>query len=300
LKNDFQATVKTISIKSLDITNREQLYRALADFMADLARCLRQGEPNTTCFAPIGGYKVLTSYGYIVGSFLGYPTAYLHEETQILQIIPPVPIDINLNFVEKNSLLIRKCMNEGVLQGSQLTRQEREIVMMYPSIFESETRDDEDYITLTPFGLFLFERAEFAAKFQTRFWMSETVKNLLDRDPSKKAFAFQQIYELVQKIKGDFFRNRGVLFHESTFESLKGKTLSYHLYKGASNERVFRAAWRYLESEDCLYINYLWLDSHNDYEREAEKGIGLLKDEGQFFEVTNEVFRVVTEQAVNR
>jgi len=89
----FSASVGS-SYVDIDVTETKQTNRTLGEYMQKVSEKLSQGEPSSTCFAPIGGYKVMTSLGYIVGSFLGYPTAYLHENSQIIHEIPPIPIHL--------------------------------------------------------------------------------------------------------------------------------------------------------------------------------------------------------------
>ena len=86
----------------MSVSNREEFHQQSADFMGNLGLALAEGDPTSTCFASIGGYKVMTSLGYLVGSFLHYPTAYLHEEHQVLIEIPPMPLDINEEFIDNN------------------------------------------------------------------------------------------------------------------------------------------------------------------------------------------------------
>ena len=74
------------------MTNRVKLNRSLGDFMSLVNKHLHGEHKSYVCFAPIGGYKIFSSLGYIVASFNDLPTAYLHEDKQILHEIPPIPV----------------------------------------------------------------------------------------------------------------------------------------------------------------------------------------------------------------
>src|SRR5690606_957211 len=98
ISQDFSAEVELVSVQ-MDVSDKVKMNRSLGDYMFQLSRALQAGDPTYTCFAPIGGYKVMSWFGYLVGSFYGYPTAYLHEFSQhMLHIVPPVPIAIDPDF----------------------------------------------------------------------------------------------------------------------------------------------------------------------------------------------------------
>ena len=112
IQNNFQAEVQLVGIEELNVNNRKQLNRALAVFIRCLSEQLDDDYmKESTCFAPIGGFKVMTSYGYIVGSFYGYPTAYMHENQQVLLEIPPVPIQIDDEFCPAECRLAKKALS---------------------------------------------------------------------------------------------------------------------------------------------------------------------------------------------
>ncbi|OUM86144.1 MAG: hypothetical protein BAA01_01180 [Bacillus thermozeamaize] len=284
IEQDFSADVDLRPVQ-MDITDRAKLNRLLGDYMFDLSRVLRAGDPSFTCFAPIGGYKVMSWFGYLVGSFYGYPTAYLHEGSQqMLHIIPPVPIDIDPEFFRKHSSFIRRLMNEGFLDMEMLTWEERLLVESHASLFTTE----DGVVYLNPFGTFLFSRDQYVSELRTKVFVSEAVQRIMEAYPSQQRFIFQQIRVLLEYVKGSQVQKRGELFHERDFEAFKGKTFPYHLYKGASNGGLFRATWRYDDKEDRLYINYLWLAK--PYEQEVLRGKGLIQDEGAFADVTKQFY----------
>lgn len=287
IEHDFGATVRLHGV-AIDVKNeRVQLNSQIGDYMKKLSDALIWGDPTSTCFAPIGGYKVMTSFGYIVGAFHGYPTAYVQEEAQHrLHIIPPVPLDIPEVFFEAHVDFIRRLRKKDLIPYDDLNYHEQTVVDSYPALFDI----DEGLVCFNPFGEFLFKREQYRTSLETKVYVSEAVLRLIDKHPSQKAYIYQQIRVLMEKARQDDISDRGILHHERDFADLKGRKLKYKLYKGASNGRsgVFRATWNYEEDDDILFINYLWLKK--PYEEEVKQGRGLIKDEGSFTEITDVVY----------
>jgi putative CRISPR-associated protein (TIGR02619 family) len=281
LERHFEATVRVMYV-DIDVRDPKVMSATLGEYMSKVSYALSQGEPSSTCFAPIGGYKVMTSLGYIVGSFLNYPTAYLHEDHQVLHEIPPIPIHIREDFVQQNLDLLRKCQRD-VLEVKELSYHEKQCIERYPSLFYQE----DGLVCLSAFGQFLLEQEKYKHLFSTKYFVSKQVLEMIKCDQHQSLFIFQQMKELVKKLKYQEGR-WDELQHEKEFVAISPKRVKYHLYKGASNgQTVFRLAYRYDQQEDILYANYLWLD-HNRYEREVPQGKGIYEDKSEFFDITNE------------
>lgn len=271
-EKQFHADVKYL-YADISVSNPKELKEQLGDFLRVLGEALSEGDPSSTCFAPIGGYKVITSLGYIVGSFLHYPTSYLHEEEQILIEIPPMPLDIDEDFVNEHSELLKKC-KQDFLELHELNYQEKQIVQKYNVIFSIE----DDFVSLNPFGIFLFERSKYEHIFNTKYIYSEQVVRFKKQNNHQSVFIDQQIKELVKKLKEGVLNDE--LMHEKTFKKLDQSKVLFHLYKGASNgQTAFRLAYQFDPVKDELIANYLWLD-HDKYEREVPNGVGIYKSEG--------------------
>lgn len=267
----FDADVEELFTK-ISVSSHKEFKEQLGDFLCKLGEALSVGDPGSTCFAPIGGYKVMTSLGYIVGSFLHYPTSYLHEEHQILIEIPPMPLEIDDDFVQKNGELLRKC-KQDYLALDDLDYREKQIVEKYDVIFAVE----DGYVALNPFGIFLFERSKYEHLFKTKYVYSEQVASIMKQNNHQSIFIHQQMRELAKKLKEGVENDE--VYHEKTFKTLDQNKLLFHLYKGASNgQTAFRLAYQYDWTKDELFANYLWLN-HDKYEREAGKGVGLYKEE---------------------
>lgn len=285
LERELKAKVELDEIKDLDVTNRVKLNRSLGDFMSLVNKHLHRSHKNYVCFAPIGGYKIFSSLGYIVASLNNLPTAYLHEDRQILHEIPPIPVKYDGNFIEENSEFLRKLYISDILEQKNLGYHQRELIKENSHFFEIA----DTMISINAFGLFICDQDKFRHIFGTRIFVTQEIIQLINKNPSAKEFIYQQIVELIKKIESK--ENIADLYHEREFTNLKGKTLKYHLYKGASNGiHAFRASWNYAEVKRDIYINFIWLD-HKVYDREAPNGKGLEEGFGRFEEISEEVYQ---------
>lgn len=289
-KRDFNARVVLEEVGELDVSSRIKLNRSLGEFMQVLGGILRSRDPFTTCFAPIGGYKVMTSFGYIVGSFFGFKTAYLHEDNQVLHQIPPLPVAIDQDFIRKNEGLLRRLLREQTVEWSGLNSDQQQAIEDNSFFFERIREGSEELISLNAFGYFICHDPRYAPWLQSRVKLSRKAMETLKQYPDAEKFIYQQICQLIYLHKNDPYRRQGELKHEAAFSTLTGKKLLFSLFKGASNGRyVFRAAWRYEEKEDSYYINYLWLN-HSLYERQAAEGVGLLKDYSAYTDISEKIY----------
>lgn len=150
-KRDFHATVEMINIEQIDVSDEKKLILGIAKYMKLLSAELIEESKDTTCFAPIGGYKVLTSFGYIIGAFHGFPTAYLHEDSQVLHTIPPVPLKIDETFIQENHEFLQSLYHSDGCHVVKLDSYKRKLVEEYSYFFERRN----DWIMLNPFGLFI-------------------------------------------------------------------------------------------------------------------------------------------------
>lgn len=285
IEREFGAKVKLEEIKELDVSDRIKLNHSLGDFMSLINKHLSDGHKSYTCFAPIGGYKIFSYLGYVVGAFNDLPTAYLHEDKQVLHEIPPVPIRYDETFVEKNGDFLREVYIKGIVKLEDLDYNQRTLVEENSHFFETS----DGLVSINIFAeKFVCEQAYFRYIFGSKVLISDEVKRLIIKNPSAKEFIYQQIVTLVNKIENESDDND--LYHERQFSSLKDKKIKYRLYKGASNGTyVFRCAWKYDEEKRELYINFIWLD-HPKYEREAAEGKGIIEDFGNFEEISKELY----------
>ena len=290
LKKHFSAHVSLKRIFDVDVNNRNALSKSLGYFLGEVSQELLKGEPSSTCFAPIGGYKVMTSLGYLVGAFHRYPTAYLHEGSNMIHQIPPVHIQVNEDFIEEHHPFLRKMLKETIVEMKDLTAEEQKLVEKETTFFTVE----EDLVELNPFGQFLCNQSKFAHYFQPKVSIDRDVFQAVEKKlPAYTDFVMAEIHDLIIKHQDFFAENEGVLFHEKAFKVLNASNLNCHLFKGTNHPHVFRAIWHYDGKEDRYYIGKIWFD-HQDYERQAAASLKAFDIEKIDWEdITERVYPVV-------
>lgn len=264
----FEAHVGRRPVDDIDPRDRDRMRRSLGGFMDAVAGALEGGDRSVSCFAPVGGYKVMTSLGYLVGAYMGFPTAYLHEDHQGLHEVPAVPVNIDMDAMREIAPLMRRLRNKGDAEWDALTAGERETVSRHAYLFERL----DNLVGVNAFGRFLMDRPAHRAIFRGRVFVSAKADRMLQG--SMELTLAAEVQGLLKKLKSPV-PFRGELNHEAAFEGLRDTTFS--LYKSAARGMVFRAAYRYDAEDETLYLNRVWFD-HDLYEREAGRGIGLRDD----------------------
>lgn len=267
IERKFEAHVRLQPIPDFDnLSDRIRINRGLGNFMGLLSQELQKGEPRSTCFSPIGGYKIFTSLGYLVGAFHGYSTAYLHEGDQVLHEIPAIPIHIDEHFIHKHSDLLRRLYRkyrDDYASLSDFSEQEKEVLTNHQVFFSVE----EDLVTLNPFALFLLEQPQFQFITHPKIFLTNEARKEIESRPGSKEEILEQIRKLVWKYDhNDRHQYDAELYHDREFKNIRIK--DFFLYKG-DNDPLFRAMWR-MENGDVLYIRYIWLN-HETYDRDVEK-----------------------------
>jgi putative CRISPR-associated protein (TIGR02619 family) len=284
IADHFAARVATRPVDDLDPNDRLKLRRSLGGFMQAVAESLEGHHPLSTCFAPMGGYKIMTSLGYLAGAYRGFPTAYLHEDGQVLQEIPAVPIRIDAEEVRASAPLLRRLRASGILEWAKISEGDREMVGRHPYLFDRV----DNLLVINAFGEFLMKQPEHAHLFACRVFLSQEAERAV-RDRRHRGFIFQQIRELIKKL--DFpERYWGELRHDLDFSSLRNNP-RFFLFKGARNGNLtFSAGYRHDSDNGALRLNRIWTD-HNEYERKAEKGDGFFDEPSdiQWQDWSNEV-----------
>ena len=273
LSHCFEATVILREVSDINMADRNMLRQSLGGFMETLAQALSGGEPKTTCFAPVGGFKVMTSLGYLAGAYMGFPTNYLHEDNQHLHEIPAVPIRIDREELRSMADLMKRLRKAGDVEWEKVDKNGRTQIEKHPWLFERM----DNLAGLNAFGRFIMDRPENRSIFGTKIRVSKDCDKIF-KDQNIASFVRQQTEELLKKMAHPE-KNKGKLRHDTNFEGLK-KSL-YSLYKGARNgEMAFSAAYLYDPDKDILSLNRIWTE-HDGYEREAEQGTGFFDDPGK-------------------
>ena len=271
IADHFDARVTARAVDDINPDDRVRLRRSLGGFMQVVAKSLEGHDPFSTCFAPMGGYKIMTSLGYLAGAYRGFPTAYLHEDSQVLQEIPAVPIRIDPEELRGSAPILRRLRTSGLLEWKGLSETERDIVRRHPYLFDRV----DDLVAVNVFGEFLMNQPENAGLFACRVFFSPEAEKAA-RDRRHRDFVFQQIRELIKKLDLPD-GNWGELRHDLDFSSL-AKNPRFFLYKGARNgDLTFSAAYSHDREAGEIRLNRIWTDK-NQYMRRAEKGDGFFDD----------------------
>ena len=285
LERDFNAHVETRMVGDLDAEQPASMRRALGAFMNQVAVALEGGDPQTTCFAPLGGYKIMTSLAYVAGAFKRFPTVYLHETKQVLHEVPWVPIQIDRHELGRLASVVRRSMN-GVA-FSRLSEAERGDVETHPWLFERVEVDGDDFVLLNAFGHFLRSDARYRGLIGTSVLVDgASQKKLADGAVSRDVRA--QVDALLRDLE-DPVGKCDVLNHEVTFHI---SSREWHLYKGASGAAgVFRAVYRLDKETDALHLRKVWLE-HKKYEAGAGREENYADCADDLVDVTLSLFAV--------
>lgn len=254
LQSHMSLQVRRIQVADLDVDRTKGVQRAIADFVHQLSKVLREGHPSNAAFAPLGGYKVMTALGYLVGAYHHYPSLYLHESRQLVHRVPPVPIRVDEDDLASVADLVRRTRHGASITDVETLRD----IDARPWLFER----DEDDVFLGAFGHLLRDDPRYRSVLGPRVRMA---------DPTElrghEAWIRPQVRSLIDKLERPL-DYRGELHHESVFELTSSR---FALYKGASNGRfAFRAAYLYDEPTDTLDLRKVWL-SHDRYESDARR-----------------------------
>ncbi|MBU0553632.1 putative CRISPR-associated protein [Myxococcota bacterium] len=261
LKQLYNATVERRAVH-LDANREEGMTADLGAFIKEVADALREGDPRTTCFAPLGGYKVMTSLGYLAGAFMGYPTTYVHEEQQRLHVIPTLPIHIDKEALKALAPLIRNVLWTLPLRATLDKAKQKQLDEHSYLFYETE-----GHVGLSPFGEFLRTESEYRPIIGPRISVSKTLQKLSAYDLKWVSDHLERLLILMRNP----INQEGLLHHEASFRTATRP--DFHLYKAqAHGQRFFRAAWRYNEADDHLYVKEIWMNDHNAYEREVQHG----------------------------
>lgn len=253
LEQDFGARVVLREVSDLNPASPVAMRRALGGYLAALAEYLQDAPPHGTAFAPLGGYKVMTSLGYLAGALFGFGTLYLFEDAQHLIEVPAVPLDVSPERLADVRPLFWRVRDEDVIRIEALEQPERERVDAFPWLFD---RVDDD-VAVGPFADLLLESPAHRGALQRAVVVAAEVP---DNEGSRAAIE-RLLAELAKGARGD------LLFHERDFGH---RATDFHVFKTRSDGK-YRAAWR-LESPDRLQVRRVWVDDHDGYEREVPAG----------------------------
>ncbi|WP_456443059.1 hypothetical protein [Caldithrix abyssi] len=276
IKEDFEACVEVIETKDFNVEHPQLLKNGISIYLKNLLGILRGNDPAFTAFAPIGGYKVMMAYGSLLANLLNFPTLYLHEDAQVLHVIPAIPFQIDRDIIVENAQFLRKINNLEVLESGSMSEDEMRFVEAFPFMFEKA----DDLVSISPFGRFLIESPDYLQHVGVQYRGSAQVRDLINGLKGRqRKMVIDQMKILASKLLSWDGKYDGNLMHETDFTTLKKQKPAFNLYKGKSSwgDGVFRCAWRFDRENLLLDVNYLWID-HDLYEKEVKEGKGLFEN----------------------
>lgn len=210
-------------------------------FLHRIAGLLRSYPPQTTAFAPIGGYKVMVSLGYLAASIEGYSCLYQHEDSRVLQKISPVPLALETEEVQATlGPLARKIGSAAA--WDELPHEERQIIKSYPNFFSREG----DLVGLNEFGHYLRLNA-------LPVRISSQVKDQFGRYPELAKRHLCQVRDLVAQNPA----------HRSLNKRFKQGRQTQYRWRLAALGDGHRMAWQLRDDE--LLVHHLFMN-HDGYD----------------------------------
>jgi putative CRISPR-associated protein (TIGR02619 family) len=248
---------RLVEVANFDTGDPKMLQLGLGTFMHQVVYELRSVDASYACFAPQGGYKVMTSLGYVAGSFLNYDTAYLHEDNQTLHVIPPIPMALSPKEQADLGRLARQIERQP--DFSALSERDRESVFAHPWLFEVA----EEVVMLNAFAQFLgLETRPILLSPNAR----ETLQNIHNAGSIRKRLL--NLPAMVAQSNQSAGAYASMLYHEREFQNLNrpDNRPSFHIWKNGSGD--FYVAWAE-RSDGALLINRIWGAGHA-YTADAE------------------------------
>ena len=212
-------------------------------FIGMLSDLFRHNTPNETAFAPIGSYKVMVALGQTAASFHGFSSLYIHEDSQVIQEIAPIPILLPPSEREKIASTARKVGSASEL--STLPQDNQAIIRQYPSFFII----DDGVVALNELGQFL--RLD-----ETPILLLPQANETLLRNPNLLTGQILQIKNLAMQNPAHPGINHDLV-------TTRGRNHPWRLAQMANGIRI---AWQL--HEQSLLIGRIWTN-HGQYEAEA-------------------------------
>lgn len=248
------ATVVLHPVADMDPNHPDEMRRALGGYLATLVRCLQPADPRTTGFAPIGGYKIMTSLGTLAGALFGFGSFYLHEDGQKLVRVPAVPLDVRPEGLTQVRPVYWRIRDAGIVRRSDLGPAEQTHLDDLPWLFDQ----DDELVGAGPFAELLLASEQHGAALRREVFVEAEVAKTVD--PAELRLG---VGALIEELDGP--RRPDLLFHEATY---KIHGTPFHAFRTRTDGR-FRLAWR-LARPDRVEIRRAWVHDHDRYEDEVQ------------------------------
>lgn len=276
IEENFPFTVKLVATDYIDIKDRRHLNRQLNKYLNVIRDELDGHHPTSTCFAPQGGYKILTALAHLIGTIEKYPVLYTYEGSDVLHTIPPVPIHFDTTPIEQNKNLISKIYYNTFVPLDELSSADKQFVLEDVSLFEI---DEDTHVTLSPLTMYICEE-KLKHIIQPKVYVDrESYKNI-ERE-NKLLILIDEINKLREMHEEILLASSAAekkrteqqyahfLYH--TFHGVDINKTDYRLFKSPNKDVVFRALWKYDEKETAYFVTGIETANHDRYKRNVAK-----------------------------
>ncbi|MCM8771968.1 MAG: putative CRISPR-associated protein [Candidatus Omnitrophica bacterium] len=194
IKDILPDTIKSLNIQlkvisGLQIWDRKEFNAGMSNLIREIYN-IAGGYWDNVIINITGGYKATIPYLTILAQINRCPIYYIFEETDALIKIPIIPIDIKWSIFENNEKFFFELEKNQIKEIDEKLKIDPDIT----SLLEFA----DNLYNLNPLGVALWERYKSNFEF---FYLSEEVKNYLERNPERKRIFEKSVCELKRRLK---------------------------------------------------------------------------------------------------
>lgn len=252
--------VTQYTIEGLQVENRKEFGRGMVNLIYKIYE-ITDGYWENVIINITGGFKASIPYLTILAQVNKVPIYYIFEDTNALMKIPYIPIDIKWSVFEKNEEFFLNIEKEKIKELTDKVKNNSDIQSLLEVV--------EDYYCLNPLGIALWEK--YREKFEI-FYVSEEVKDYLEKNKSFKKIFEKSVLELMKKLKEN--PNHPDLHHPLQEVNLPEGFKVFKHIEGSHQVRILyksdKYKTRYGSDKNLVYIGLFLVgsdvhDSGNEY-----------------------------------
>ncbi|MEO0260677.1 MAG: putative CRISPR-associated protein [candidate division WOR-3 bacterium] len=278
--------IETKVIGGLQIWDRKEFNTGMSNLISEIYD-IAGGYWDNVIINITGGYKATIPYLTILAQINRCPIYYIFEETDALIKIPIILIDIKWSIFENNEKFFFELEKHQIKEIDEKLKIDPDITSLLEFV--------DNLYTLNPLGVALWERYKSNFEF---FYISEEVRNYLERNPERKKIFEKSVCELKRRLKEN-------PHHPDLNHSLKNVNLpeGFKTFKHREEDLQVRILYKderyntfYGSVETLVYIGVIAIGSevHNAeseyveaFERQGEKIKNL--ETYEFYKIKKEV-----------
>ncbi|MEO0293605.1 MAG: putative CRISPR-associated protein [candidate division WOR-3 bacterium] len=176
-------------ISGLQIWDRKEFNTGMSNLISKIYN-IAGGYWENVIINITGGYKATIPYLTILAQINRCPIYYIFEDTDALIKIPIIPIDIKWSIFENNEKFFFELEKDKIKEINEKLKIDPDITSLLEFV--------DNLYTLNPLGVALWERYKSNFEF---FYISEEVKNYLERNQGRKRIFEKSVCELKRRLK---------------------------------------------------------------------------------------------------